>query len=678
MPAFRSDSGPSRVDEPQDADRERADLEARLREASLWWSAKARGERLVADRLWLAFRCASCGRCVDRALALPGLDSPEPPYSTRNEAVELVVEASAGRPRGIEESAWDAACRCACGAPPHNGTPIGAALLNASRDGAPLSIHTLLGEPARAARWLDSAGQPRPIELDEVVLSLFDGWAEVATQLPLQRGRVIGLEPTPGVFLFAASDDSELEAAVEATLGDARRLRVKLSVETILSARWPRTLEPLAAAARDGAAFGCVIREDTLIAQLRAWARGRMSADVRSTGGELFVVTDRGEWRLEPSRIAMRLAQRGYPLRYACALELAGAIDALDDRLETLRRLAELSVGSTFEVTGTTAVARRADGEPGETLELEELPAAAGALAPAVLAREAAYLFKAAPPWADPMRVCPCGAAVSLERRLVEWPWRGDEPPRTIRTWGTDEGAQAAEVVALCCDRHVRIPSARALAAAGIDEETLAARLERDIAFAAPEVRALRWTGDDGERALVVQGPLISSVVLIDEKVAALHAALGGPVRWPRPRAELGGRARRPRHGARRRSRRRSRARGALGGRPDRRGTVLDTPRPSTRRAPAGRVPSLVRPQLVTAGGVGTDVSWFDKRRRHDRGGRRRAHRHLQDPRASRTVRARPLPEHDAVLRRVGGLHEGQVLQLAGADQELELLAQSG
>src|SRR5690606_8700885 len=116
--------------------------------------------------------------------------------------------------------------------------------------------------------------------------------------------------------------------------------------------------------------------------------------------------------------------------------------------------------GASFEVEGAKATALLADGRAVRTMELTDLPAGAGTLSADVLAREAAFLFDVAPPWADRGRVCGCGAALSVESRLVAWPW--PEPstrPRVVRMWAEEGRRGAAEVVALCCDRHVRIPS---------------------------------------------------------------------------------------------------------------------------------------------------------------------------------------------------------------------------
>src|SRR6185503_9676739 len=94
--------------------------------------------------------------------------------------------------------------------------------------------------------------------------------------------------------------------------------------------------------------------------------------------------------------------------------------------------------GSSFRVEGSRATAQRADGQDGRTLELAEIPAGAGDLPIEALARDAAFLFDAAPPWADRSRVCPCGAGAGFERRLVAWPWRGPaaEKPWVVSTWG--------------------------------------------------------------------------------------------------------------------------------------------------------------------------------------------------------------------------------------------------
>jgi hypothetical protein len=149
-----------------------------------------------------------------------------------------------------------------------------------------------------------------------------------------------------------------------------------------------------------------------------------------------------------------------------------------------------------------------------------------------VLAREAAFVFDVAPRWADRSRVCPCGAACSVERRLVAWPTEaaGHAQPWLLDLWGNAESQRVAEVVALCCDRHVRIPSEVELREMGIDETRLAVLLDMTGTFSTPPVHAWVWDGSEAERVVLVRGPMISGVVLYDQRLRALHDALGAPL----------------------------------------------------------------------------------------------------------------------------------------------------
>ena len=518
---------------------------ASLLESASWWSAKARSEAFPVDRLWVRFHCGACGTDFDGVFRCP--TSPwmgeigSPLYRDAEELARFVEDSLTRRPSAVEDADWKAAAECVCKSPHHQRRVIGAGLFHTVYGRATgLVVARIEGVPDVWLLLRDESGAPDPIvsspgELAAFLgrpLTLFDAWRDLVEELPVREGTVIGRAVEQGVLLFAAAGEANLSAGIAAHLDASRRVVVRLDASTARSPGWPTSLQPLADAMDEGAAVALVLERDALLAQSRAWARSRLAADVTIAEGHWLLRTMTGDWPLAPERIALSMVRFGRTLAEACAAELARAEEALADRLETLRVLTSLVPGASFEVEGTRATARLATGRNGQTIEVTDIPAGASALSPEDLAREAAFLFDVAPPWADRTRVCGCGAARGLERRLVVWPWTGSpaERPWAIRVWGTEQSPSAAEVVALCCDRHARIPSEAELRLMGVDEHRLASSLDSNAGLGRSNARATVWTGEEHERIVVVRGAMASSVVLSDGRTRALNDALGRPI----------------------------------------------------------------------------------------------------------------------------------------------------
>lgn len=470
------------------------------------WSARVRREVLAHDRVWLAFGCGACGATRDAVLehgASPWLgEGGAPLYRTREELEALVGAALRGRPAFVAADDWEALSACPCRAPRHHRRVLGAALLHARPgEGAGLALLALEG---RAPAWLrvPDGGVPAPTEPG--IVTLLDAWAALPDPA---EDRAVGRELEAGVWLFAATDPARLALAMASTLGTLPRQ------VALLDATVSRAL------GRD-AARALAVSTDALFARLRAWARSALDADVLRSERGPVLATAEGDWPLRLDRVVRAMAEHGRTPGEAMAAELDRARRALADRLETLRALTERMPGASFELEGTRAVARRPDGRAGLSVELADLPEGAATLDPALVAREAAFLFDAAPEWADRLRTCPCGAPASLARRLVGGSPDDARAPWILRWFGPSDAPTAAEVLALACDRHVRVLPEAELRALGLEDATIARRLLAER----PELNGLR-----PRRVgpfVLIEGPWASSVLLAEAELHALVMAL--------------------------------------------------------------------------------------------------------------------------------------------------------
>lgn len=524
------------VEEASRVDAER--IRALLHESASWWSATAQREPLPLDRVWACFHCTSCGEIFDRTFRCPSgpwTGEQAPLYRSPAELERVVEDTLASRCSAIAPDEWRRAAECACRAPHHHRRVAAAGLFHTMMGAGAGVLHVRVeGEAPEWLRLPEGAGAPSPapdlLTAFGGSLTLFDAWAELTQRLPASPGTVVGAGAGSGVLVLAASSEADLAAGIRAKLGVVRRIVVRLDASTVLGAAWPRSLDLLARTLEEGAAAAIVVEHDAMLAQARAWARSRLAADVRDDGQSAWTLTtDHGEWPLAPARIALRMAQLGRTLAEACAHELHEAMAAIDDRIATLGALTSLVPGSAFDVHGTTATARLPDGRSGRTLELTDIPANAGALPSEVIAREAAFFFDVAPPWADRTRVCACGAAMAMERRLVPWPWGGpqDEWPWVVHVWRDEAQVRAAEIVALVCGRHVRVPAESELRRAGVDERQLAARLEE-----AP-LGVLQLDVRVRSGVVLARGAFASSIAVSDGRARALDEALGRPIGRP-------------------------------------------------------------------------------------------------------------------------------------------------
>ncbi|MCC6877102.1 MAG: hypothetical protein IT378_22550 [Sandaracinaceae bacterium] len=520
-------------------------LQALLEQSVSWWPARARAEILARDRAWIAFTCGACERAWDRVFRCEssphaGVEGTAPLYLLFEDVARVLQEALSGRPAFVDADAWSEAHACECGAPAHHARVAAAAL-----------FHTVLGsgagvvvlrraeaEPALEVARVPEGGLLEAIEPTPSAsraslghpLTLFESWRELVPRLPSEPGVVAGNAAARGVWIFAARDHDALEHGIRTKVAAKQRVIVELQAPTV-RAHWPASLGGMAELVEAGGACALVVEREVLVATTRAIARGRRELDVRDVDiDHLELGGLELPWPIAPSHVALAMMRLGRTLPEACAHLIERAADSVAKRIEALRAMCALVPGGSFELEGTRATARHADGRMGRTLDVCDLPEGA-ALAGPELAREVAFLFDLAPAWADRTRVCPCGAPATVERKLIAWPWRGapEAAPDPLQTFMRENGEGCAVVVALCCDRHVRVLAGAELERLGLVGPTLEERVRGDASSSVLATRA-RAHDAGGAAVVVARGPFVSGLLLDEARLAALDAALGRPV----------------------------------------------------------------------------------------------------------------------------------------------------
>ncbi len=506
-----------------------------LDEAS-WWVAKAATERFPCDRLCLVVRCGACEAQRAHTLLLPHprLDGSTPLFRGSGELSDFLAAVFESRPQSVQRETWEELHRCVCGAPDHH-RRVGAVALFRMMigTGAGLAV-TRLAEGEQVRHRLALGGAPERLGDEESIedafgrpLDGFETWAALAERLPPPAGEVAGVEGEPGVWMVAGHEAAHVLWALDQQLEGRSRIAVAV---TPTGVDWPSALAPIVELAARGSVVVALERE-RVIDVARAYARFALGMDLEEGSDGVRLRGPALSWPVRLDAIALRVAKLGVPIAWAAAAVLNDAAEAGESRVETLRKLVQEVPGAGFEVEGTRVVARRPDGSRGRAVDLRSIPPGDVELSREELARQAAFIFELAPAWADPTRVCPCGAAATVERRLVGWPWAGDPEagPAVLELVEASEGRGAALVAAIACERHVRIPSAAELARIGLDDETRERRLVEDAPRRRQRVRAWVQRFDAGP-AILAEGPLIGIMALDDGRLAALHRAMGEPL----------------------------------------------------------------------------------------------------------------------------------------------------
>jgi hypothetical protein len=455
--------------------------------------ARVRTEVRPIERALLELRCDACeaGWC--------GLFRFEAPrHRGLVEARALARALTAPRPAALDADAVEALRRCHCGAPPHVTQTTRATLLRPLPGaGATVGVDDAgalelwpdrgLARPVSDADFAAAAGRP---------FSLFDAWAA----LPLPVG---ALEPEPGLLLLAETDPRALTDRVSEA---GPVVAVAMQASTLASGGWPPA-HPLRAHLEGGGLAALVVRREALQELLEHLGRPAGSSIVEDGPRRLVVEAEGIRQAVELEGIGRVMAQRALTLGEACAHALADALDTIADALRRMADLRRARPEVRFVVEGDRAMAIAQDGLRGPPFQPGQLPRP-------IEERDVAFLCDPLPRWADPTRVCRCGAAATLQTRILARRdiAPGDDAPWELRTWVGDDGEETAvEALAAACDRHVRVPSRRQLDP-WLTASEVEGRLEADRARAAFRV-SCQWVRDEhGAVAVLVHGGLAASL----------------------------------------------------------------------------------------------------------------------------------------------------------------------
>ncbi len=511
----------------------------RLEDALTLSLARMEREILPRDRVFLTQKCGACG-----ASWVAGFQFEHSPYTGQvgaplyrglREAIKAAEALLERREPSIESEAWAEARRCECSGPVH--------LTHSSRvtlvrhlvgAGQSLAVTCYRGERSHELHRIPGRGPILPVaDGDEICgvfgrpLSLFDRWEE----LELPSGR---LEAEGGVWLWAGPSAAALSDRIAEL---SALIVVGIASDTVASGAWPAS-EALLAHIEGGGAAALTVERHSMMSALRRQAIAAGGEAEEAGVGRVTLRLATIPWTLMPHRIAREMARYGQPLSEACAAAVEGGLEGIRRALAFMDAVTHARPSVRFAIDRDRATPVLGDGSRGRAFSLERLPVSPDDPS---FAREVAFLCDPLPEWADPTRTCPCGAPASVQIRIVpaDAVELGASPQRpwTLRRWTAADGSESAlEVVALVCDRHVRIEPRVTLEAAALTDEGLGARLREDENRALFAVHAEVVEDDRGARAILARGHLAASLTTNQRWLAGLNRALGDPL--PRARAE--------------------------------------------------------------------------------------------------------------------------------------------
>jgi len=272
-------------------------------------------------------------------------------------------------------------------------------------------------------------------------------------------------------------------------------------------------------------------------AEVRRLVRGqleRIGLGVQEQQEGALLMASAGDlrWPVEVAIVGLGGGHLGWYLGETCA---AAAGEAMA-RIGEIKRFVEAAQADRpdmqFQINGMNLVAKRADNSMGRPINLMDLPFRAPP-GSKDFKRELRFACDDLPKGADPTRRCPCGEAAWVSARLfpenvVEEFKKATagKTPKIIEQW-----KNAALVATISCDRHVRIPMAEEIEAAGLKADVFDKRLGEDLPHSVFAVDVSMHEDKNRKRALLAYGPLVASVVINDHLVGALHQACGKPLR---------------------------------------------------------------------------------------------------------------------------------------------------
>ncbi len=249
-------------------------------------------------------------------------------------------------------------------------------------------------------------------------------------------------------------------------------------------------------------------------------------------------------WQIELQIVAFGAAHLGWTL----AETVAAAVGESSARLQVLGQfiaaIRKARPEIEFKVDGLKMTPARKDGTHGRPINLAVTPFRFQPGTPE-FDREVRFCCDELAKDADATRSCPCGVKAFVAARL--FPWQVVEEfrrategksPYIVQSW-PEENPKAALLATISCEQHVRVPAADELAAAGLTPETFDKRLATDLSNSIFAVDVSMHEDAKKNRALMVYGPLVASVVMNDHLVSALHDACGRPLRAKQVEAQV-------------------------------------------------------------------------------------------------------------------------------------------
>jgi len=358
-----------------------------------------------------------------------------------------------------------------------------------------------------------------------VPLTLAGAWgaviaAEEGALATVEEGLALVAFPA-GAEAFRASFDEALAAEPE-----LRAYGLTARVAADPGWAWIRTAPELAA--RPDTVMLMLVRHDVLAARLAVLAAGR-GVGARRDGDTVWLEDAPVRWPVELATVSEEGLRRGFTLSAMAAAAVAQALDRLETLKTFLGAVEKLRPGVSLAVDGMILTPVWA-GVTGRPLDLRVAPF--GAIPdPETLDRDLRFHLDEGVAWADPWRVCPCGAARVVtfhrwsRRELAE---AGLRPGDLLPVDPADVGGDTVRLFGVGCERHVEYALAPLLPRLPGGRAALVAQAELDLEGVVFTGQIARHHDAAGRAVALVEAPSVVDATAHPRLLAAVaRAALG-------------------------------------------------------------------------------------------------------------------------------------------------------